>query len=139
MKSPKTNPAERDVLKGILALLKDVLIWPAFRSNAGAGTRPRKDGGFYTIRCAPEDWPDITGMIPGAGDGRMLVIEAKAPGERPDAGQVATMRAINDAGGCAFWTDDVGDCYRTLLRLRAGYRVEMQEDGTWCLQERGGR
>ena len=40
-------------------------------------------------------------------DGRLLAIEAKRPGEKPDDEQQKEINYINDNGGIAFWADSV--------------------------------
>ncbi len=39
--------------------------------------------------------------------GRFCGIEVKTPGKKPTARQTFTIKAINDAGGVAFWTDSL--------------------------------
>lgn len=39
--------------------------------------------------------------------GRFCGIEVKVPGKKPTPRQTFTIKAINDAGGVAFWTDSL--------------------------------
>lgn len=42
--------------------------------------------------------------------GRFVGIEVKVPGKKPTPRQTFTIKAINDAGGMAFWTDSLEHC-----------------------------
>jgi hypothetical protein len=88
---------------------------------------------------APEGWPDISGWLPrradGHLDGRILGIETKRPGEKPTELQIDWMRRINADGGAAFWCDDVVACQATIVKLRLGWSVWMDEKGEWRLIE----
>lgn len=47
-------------------------------------------------------------------NGRFVAIEAKTPGHLPTPRQNAVIRAINEAGGVALWSDTVTDMLKTL-------------------------
>lgn len=42
--------------------------------------------------------------------GKFVGIEVKVPGKEPTARQRFTIKAINEAGGVAFWTDSLEHC-----------------------------
>ena len=128
-------PVERetDVLRQVLTLL-EILQVPHFRSNAGGGYRLGKGGRPQLIKGAPEDWPDVTGLVPH--DGRFLGIEVKRPCERPTPGQLATLRSINDHGGVGFWTANVVECQTILARVLSGWRIEMGSGSDFMAVER---
>ena len=117
---------ESDLLRAILALLALYKI-PAFRSNAGGGFRLGKGGKPQLVVGAPAGWPDITGWLPN--NGRILLIEVKRPGERPTPAQYQTLNAANADGGVAFWTDDFAHCHTTLIAVKTGLSVRLDEDG----------
>ncbi len=51
-------------------------------------------------------------------NGRFVGIEAKTPGNLPTPRQNSVIRAINDAGGVALWSDTVMDMMKTLEAAR---------------------
>jgi hypothetical protein len=139
---PKPNPSpkpasgtlrpvagEAAVLAACLKLLKLRRV-PAWRNNSGmfpgfgAGGRKRPVRAGLGTGSA-----DIVGILGGPflGDvpsaGRLLAVEIKRPGERPTAAQVAWLRAVNAAGGLAFWVDDVAELARVLDIVGAGARA----------------
>lgn len=48
-------------------------------------------------------------------NGKFVGIEVKTPGKKPTPRQNFNIRAINDAGGVAFWTDSL-EYTKTMLR-----------------------
>jgi hypothetical protein len=127
----KPPEPEAPILRGILDAC-GLLGIVAVRSNAGGGWRLGKGGRPQLVKGMPEGWPDITGWIPG--DGRFLGVEAKAPGEKPSREQVYTMRTMNSTGAVAFWADDIEVATRTLLRIKQGARIVMNEAGEWSIE-----
>ncbi len=57
----------------------------------------------------------ITPAMVGMRVGLFVAIESKVPGKKPTPRQNFTIKAINDAGGVAFWTDSL-DYTKEMLR-----------------------
>lgn len=57
--------------------------------------------------------PDIIACIKG----RFVAIEVKRPKQKPKPIQEAWLRAINDVGGYAFWSDNLDDVKAKLKEL----------------------
>lgn len=65
--------------------------------------------GGRTIRAAPNGWPDIAGFLT---DGRALLVEVKAEGDKPRPSQVAMIEQAQQAGCAAGFARSVDDFLR---------------------------
>ena len=101
--SRKRTP-EGEVQAACLQYLKarGIFHW---RQNNGGVRLPKGNGqaGFYRM-CSIKGVSDILGVL---GDGRMLAVEVKAPGQSPTPVQEAFLRAVGERGGVALCVDDV--------------------------------
>jgi len=128
----------------------------------------RNTGGMYDprgqfVRYGRKGNSDILCQIPagwGAASGKTLVIECKrgdfkpyrpikppAPGKpaKPKSkdrirweSQVARMRQCNDNGGYGFWVNEKNGVIDILLKIKAGWRVELDSNDYVRLIEPGG-
>jgi hypothetical protein len=128
---------EREVLRACLAALQALGI-PCQRRNTGGMVNTR---GQY-VRFNDSGDSDTVGVLPATWEpmaGRMLCVEVKREGFRPDRlrgraldhfrQQADKLRVVNRAGGVAFWVSSVDDLVRALEKIRAGWRVEIDSDG----------
>lgn len=98
-----TPPPRR---RGETERTKDVLAWMnaqpgtyAFKKHTG----PQGEGGH----------PDIFACV----NGRMVLVEMKRPGEKPDLRQFERLRAWQRAGAAVCWADEVGHVEELWTRL----------------------
>lgn len=70
---------------------------------------------IHQTACSESGVPDLLIMIPK--HGRMYLVETKAPGKKPTPLQAVKIQQINDAGGHAFWIDNIEDFKKTMLML----------------------
>lgn len=104
---------EADVLAGCLELLRLRGI-PHWRANSGAATLHRPDGSHRFVRFGVVGQSDILGIIPSTG--RLLAVEAKAPGGQLSTAQTAFLEMIHRAGGVAIVAHDAAELAEALDR-----------------------
>lgn len=110
-------PREGSIQAAILQYL-GLIGWVAWRNNTGAYAVAGADGKRRFIRYGTKGSGDILGLTPR---GQFLAIEAKRPGEKPNADQVAWQTRVRASGGLVIVATSVDDL-RLALR-QAGYGV----------------
>lgn len=107
---PRLNSKEGPVLRGCQELLR-LRGFPCWRMNSGmlnnAKGRP--------VRFGFPGCPDLWSLVPGPG--RLLVIEAKAPGGKPTGPQLGFLAAVRAGGGVALVVSDLAALDLALGRL----------------------
>ncbi len=101
---------ERDVQKAIVQAFRlqhRVHLFTTDAGNARARAEAGRAGleGFRGTSGLPTGFPDLIGAIPG--NGRMVVIEVKRPGNIPTENQQHYLAVFKAAGAVAFWADSV--------------------------------
>jgi hypothetical protein len=109
-----SRPAAREapILRGCQELLK-LRGFPYWRMNSGALVNPKG----RPVRFGFPGCPDLWSLVPPSG--RLLAIEAKAPGGKPTEAQWAVLGAIRAAGGVSLVVSDLATLDRALGRLAA--------------------
>jgi hypothetical protein len=118
--------SEADVQKSILAYLKYMGV-RAWRQNVGA-VSAEHNGRKRFVRFGERGAADVHGVLPG---GRYIAVEVKKPGKKPTDAQLLWLRAIDAAGGLAFWASSVEEVQRVVTAVLRDptSRVEIDGDG----------
>ena len=97
---------ERDIEKAIREAFRLRYRILLFKTDAGgAGWRSVASEGAGGHSGLPNGFPDLLGVIPG--NGRVIVIECKRPGNKPTANQEHYLSLFRSWGGVALWADSV--------------------------------
>ena len=126
-------PSEAAIQKTALQWLNAQPECRATRRNVGAVVAEYR-GKRRFIKFAEPGQSDITGWIVVDGRAVHLEAEAKAPGRRPSAVQLAWLRAVNDAGGIGFWFDSLTVLEKVYRHVAAGGRVVFLPNGDYDLE-----
>lgn len=139
MKSPAVPLAtEAQVSAGVVAAFRCFGLEPE-RQNAGGFHNSR--GQYVPMALAGSS--DYRGVFPaffGIAAGKAWACEIKRGGFNPARvrgkererflGQVRKLQVLNDAGGFGFWVNDVSLVPSILNRIRAGWKIVIDDDGT---------
>lgn len=128
-RDPRTLIPERAVLKACLAVLRASGV-DAWRRNVVRMPAVYK-GKTRFIRAGEKGAADITGTL----NGLRLEVETKRYGERPTDDQVAWLLRTNRQGGIGLWVETAEQLHRVLPRLLAGWRVDMEPNGSWSITD----
>jgi hypothetical protein len=124
----RSRTPEGVVLHAVLELFR-LHGWPAWRFNSGS--LRDKDGRPVRFILGSDGRPysgfsDVGALAPG---GRWVAVEAKRPGGKATALQLAHLDRVEAAGGVALLVDDVLTLQRAILTLTVDPRARLSRDG----------